>query len=61
MELNFMTAEDVAKALGISKSYSYKIIKKLNNQLIEDGYEVVAGKVSKQYFAERYYGMKKEE
>lgn len=35
---------------------AYKIIRKLNKELNEKGYITVAGKVSKKYFNERYYG-----
>lgn len=37
MENNFMRVEDVAKELGISKSYAYKIVQKLNADLRANG------------------------
>ena len=37
-EGNFMRVEDVAKELGVSKSYAYKIVRKLNAELENKGY-----------------------
>ena len=51
-----MTATDVAKILGVSVGHAYKIIKKLNVELEQAGYLVIAGKVPKGYFEKRWYG-----
>ena len=50
---SFMRVDEVAKELGISKSYAYKIVQKLNAELAEKGYMVISGRVNKQYFLER--------
>ena len=48
--------------MGVSKSYAYKIVQKLNAELAEKGYMVISGRVNKQYFMERTcYGADKEE
>ena len=52
-----LTATDVAEILGMSKSYCYKVIAKLNTQLEKEGYMTIRGKVSKAYFEEKYYGI----
>ena len=59
----FMRVEDVAVALGVSKSYAYKIVQKLNQELREKGYITISGRVNRQYFLERtcYIQPKKEE
>lgn len=49
----FMRVEDVAKELGISKSYAYKIVQRLNSELKEQGFLTISGRVNKQYFMER--------
>lgn len=59
-EKNFFIAEDVAKELGVSKSYAYKLIRQLNKELAEKGFATVSGRISKQYLYERYYGLGKE-
>lgn len=59
MESSLITAEEVAKELGISVGHVYKIVKKLNDELKAKGYITIAGKVSRQYFGERLYGMER--
>ena len=49
----FMRVDDVAKELGVSKSYAYKLIRKLNGELKSMGYLTVAGRISKKYFLEK--------
>ncbi len=51
----FMKVEEVAEVLGVSKSYAYKIVQKLNIELKEKGFLTIAGRVNKQYFMERVY------
>ena len=38
----FMTVDDVAKELGISKSYAYKVVQRLNEELKEKGYLTIS-------------------
>ena len=49
----FMMADDVAKELGVSKAYAYKVIKKFNEELKAKGFFTISGRVNKQYFLER--------
>lgn len=59
-ENSFMRAEDVAWELGVSKSYAYKLIQRLNAELREKGYITISGRVSRSYFEEKLcYGGKK--
>ena len=37
MEKNFMTVDDVAEELSVSKSKAYKIVRQLNKELEEKG------------------------
>lgn len=48
-----MTVEEVAAELGISKSYAYKIVKQLNEELQKLGYLTVAGRVNINYFRKK--------
>ena len=58
----FMRVDEVAQELGISKSYAYKIVQKLNAELKEKGFMTISGRVNKQYFMERTcYGVTKKE
>ena len=59
---NFMRVDEVAQELGVSKSYAYKIVQKLNAELKEKGFMTISGRVNKQYFMERTcYGATKKE
>ena len=53
MDRLLMTADEIAKEMNISKSYAYKIIKRLNTELEEMGYYTVAGKVNRKYFLKK--------
>ncbi len=61
MESRFMRAEEVAAELGVSVSYAYKVIRRLNEELGAKGFITIAGRVSRQYFEERVYGPGKED
>lgn len=43
----------MAKELGVSKSYAYKIVRRLNEELEEKGILTISGRVNRQYFNER--------
>ena len=49
----FMKVEEVAEELGISKSYAYKIVRILNEELKKKGYLTISGRVSREYFMEK--------
>ncbi len=49
----YMTVEEVAKALKISKSFAYKVVREMNAELKELGYFTVSGKVNKQFFLDK--------
>ena len=55
----FIKVDEVAQVLGVSKSYAYKIVREMNNDLKRRGFLTIAGRVSKQYFEERFYGFRK--
>ena len=50
---SFMRVEEVARKLGISKSYAYKIVQMLNVELKEKGILTISGRVNRKYFMER--------
>ncbi len=51
-----ISADEVAEALGISMSHAYKIVRLLNKDLESKGFITVAGRVSRRYFEEKFYG-----
>ena len=52
-EQSFMRVEEVVAELGVSKSYAYKIVQKLNAELKEKGYLTISGRINRQYFMEK--------
>ena len=60
MENRFIRADDVAQELNVSKPYAYKLIRRLNEELKTKGFITIAGRVNRQYFYERLYGVGKE-
>lgn len=55
MANQFMRADEVAKELGISRSYAYKLIRHLNQELKERGFLTIAGRINRDYLRERLY------
>lgn len=51
----FLNVNDVAAYMDISVPLAYKIIRKLNDELIQQGYITIAGKVSGAYFEAKVY------
>lgn len=49
------TAREVAEMLEVSLATGYKIVKTLNEELKANGYIIVAGKVPKKFFREKFY------
>ena len=52
----YIGADEVAETLGVSQSKAYGIIRQLNDQLKKNGYITLAGRVSRAYFNEKWYG-----
>ena len=48
----FVRAEEVAGVLGISKPYAYKLVREMNEEL------TIPGRVSRNYFEEKFYGLR---
>ena len=52
----FLRAADVAELLEISRPKAYAVIRELNEELKAKGFVTIAGRLSKQYFSEKFYG-----
>ncbi|MCR5104970.1 MAG: helix-turn-helix domain-containing protein [Eubacterium sp.] len=57
MNKMYLTAEEIAEILGVSKGFAYRLIRDLNAELKAKGFIVVAGKLPTKYFKEKFYGM----
>ena len=49
----FMTVDEVATELCVSKSYAHKLVKQLNDEMKKLGYLTVAGRVNTNYFRKK--------
>ena len=58
MSNSFMRVDEVAEELGVSKPYAYKLVQKLNEELKQKNFITISGRISRQYFQERVYGLK---
>lgn len=56
-EKYYLTANDVSEYMGISVPTAYKIIRKLNEELKAKGFITVAGKINRNYFEKKAFGM----
>jgi len=52
---NYINAQELSSMLGISVSRAYRVIRKLNEELEEKGYLVIAGRVLTKYFEQRWF------
>ncbi len=55
MAKQFITAAEIAEALGVSLTKSYSIIRELNGELQSRDYITVRGKTSRAFFNEKLY------
>ena len=53
----FISVAEIQKVLEVSESKAYRIVRSLNSELKKEGFLVLPGKVSRQYFNERFYGV----
>ena len=57
----FMDVNDIMELTKMSEAYAYKLIKTLNEELDKQGFITIRGRVSKKYFEERVYGVRKDD
>jgi hypothetical protein len=56
----FVRADDIAKDLDVSTPFAYRLIREMNAELRAKGYMTVAGRVSRQFYEEKFYGVVRE-
>lgn len=53
----YLSAEKVANILGMSKSYAYTVIKKINADLEKRNCITIPGKIPTKQFEEKFFGV----
>ncbi|KAB1438507.1 helix-turn-helix domain-containing protein [Candidatus Galacturonibacter soehngenii] len=53
----YLSAQEVANILGMSKSYAYTVIKKMNEELEKRDCITIPGKIPTKYFEEKFFGV----
>lgn len=56
----FVRANDIAQDLDVSIPFAYKLIREMNAELKTKGFMTVAGRVSRQFYEEKFYGVVRE-
>ena len=56
----FMSVKEVAKEMGVSVSYAYKLVRQLNEKLKAKGCITIAGRIDRKFFYEQFYSTKNE-
>ena len=58
MESMFIKVSEAAEILGVSESYAYKLIQKMNKQMRDEGYKgpIIRGRTDRTYFFQQFYG-----
>ena len=54
----FVRAEEVARELGISKPYAYKLVREMNEELKKKGFLTIPGRVSWRSFEAKFSGLR---
>jgi len=56
----YIGVKEVMRTLSVGRGKAYKIIQQLNNELKAHGYVIIAGKCSRKYFNEKFYGSERQ-
>ena len=54
----YLSAREVANIIGMSESYAYTVIRKMNDELKARGCFTIGGKIPTKYFEEKFFGVK---
>lgn len=53
----YVTTVDIVHELGVSESFALKLIRKMNGELAEKGFDTVDGRVRRSYYGKRVFGL----
>lgn len=52
-----LNVDEVAELIGVSRSYAYRVIRKLNQELTAAGHYVVPGRVNRACLEQKHFGV----
>ena len=52
-----LNVNEVAELIGVSRSYAYRVIRKLNEELTASGHCVVSGRVNRACLEQKHFGV----
>lgn len=58
MSKMFLRVSDVSEILGVSESYAYKLIRKLNKEMKDLVFQTIQGRIDTKFFYEHFYQTK---
>ena len=58
MDNRFIRVDEVGAELDVSKPYAYKLVREMNEELKQKGFLTIPGRVSRNYFEEKFYGLR---
>ena len=56
INVSYITANEIMEILGVGRSKAYEIVRVMNEELEQAGYNIIKGKVPVRYFQKKYYG-----
>ena len=56
INVSYITANDIMTILGVGRSKAYEIVREMNEELEEAGYNIIKGKVPVRYIQKKYFG-----
>lgn len=54
INVSYITANDIMEILGVGRSKAYEIVRVMNEELENAGYNIIKGKVPVRYFQKKY-------
>ena len=60
-ETIFMKVDEVAQKLEVSKSYAYRLMQEMNQELKSMGCITISGRIDRQFFYDKLYGTRNTE
>ena len=54
----YLSVEDIAELFGLSVSFAYRVVERMNDDLASKNYYAILGRVPTRYVEDKIYGLK---